>query len=462
MPPQRLERLALPALILLSLAARLLWLRQGALAHDEPFTVYWSQQPWADFRAMLRTENNPPLHFLITRWWSALVPFEPAWLRVPSALFSGLIAWPVFLIGRRIGGMRAAITAALLIILSNYHQGFAQEVRGYALLTLLSAWSIWLVVRMADGRARAIGLLALVNTAMVYTHFFGWLVVGLQVTAAFALPALRKRKQDVLVSAGLTLFAFGPYLLLFALRARASISEGTWLEAPAWEELYNMVWRWSNSPVMAVAFMTLIAFVLLRKHGRSAWHALPLLWSIAPLLGLFAISFVVPVFLDRYLAFAAPGFALLIAASIESLRLGQRWKSALACLAIAGMAFTFNPGAGGRYAPEGVARQVDAWCANDCHVEVVPSWYWLNYLAAKDIEALRSDQRSLLNASPFVPDTVQARALGPTLLVDASGNQRFAPLREALRGAYGAVDSVEADHRVWVYRFTHEGRTARP
>ncbi|MFN3875778.1 MAG: hypothetical protein ACK4L7_07700, partial [Flavobacteriales bacterium] len=82
----RAPRTALLAVIGLSLATRLIWLDDAPLAHDEPFTVYWSQQPAHALRAMLRTENNPPLHFLITRWWGAIAPFEPAWLRLPSAL----------------------------------------------------------------------------------------------------------------------------------------------------------------------------------------------------------------------------------------------------------------------------------------------------------------------------------------------------------------------------------------
>lgn len=463
MHPTRASRAALLAILLISLGSRLLWLDHGALAHDEPFTVYWSQQPADALRAMLRTENNPPLHFVITRAWSRLVPFEPEWLRLPSAVASALLAWPVFLIALRLGSLRAALTASLLIVLSNFHHGFANEVRAYALFTLLGAWSAWLLVRMAAADRKPSALpLALVWTLLVYTHFFGWLMIGLQCLMALAWPAARVRWRTLLASLLFTLVAFSPYFLVFALRARTSIAEGTWLEAPAWEEPYNMVWRWSNAPVLAVAFLVLTAAALFRNRLAAPLLRIAFIWTMAPLLGMFAVSFAVPIYLDRYLAFAAPGFALLVAAGIDALRIDRRWAHALAAMAVMGMALTFRPAGTKRYAPEGVARQVAEWCGDECHVEVVPAWYWLNLLAAQDIASLRRDQSHLLRGSPHVPDAGQAAALGPTVLVDGSGSAAFARLKDQYRTVYAEADSVEADHRVWVHRYRSTDPTPRP
>lgn len=463
MHPTRAPRAALLAILLLSLGTRLLWLDHGALAHDEPFTVYWSQQPADALRAMLRTENNPPLHFVITRAWSRAAPFAPAWLRLPSAVASALLAWPVFLIALRLGSLRAAITASLLIVLSNFHHGFANEARAYALFTLLGAWSTWLMVRMAAaGRTPSALPLALVWTLLVYTHFFGWLMIGLQYLMALAWPAARARWRILLASLLFALVAFSPYLLVFALRARTSIAEGTWLAPPAWEEPYNMVWRWSNAPVLAVAFLILTAAALFRDRLAAPLLRIAFIWTMAPLLGMFAVSFAVPIYLDRYLAFAAPGFALLVAASIDALRIDRRWAHGLAAMAVMGMALTFRPAGTKRHAPEGVARQVAAWCGDECHVEVVPAWYWLNLLAAQDIASLRRDQSHLLRGKPHVPDAAQAAALGPTVLVDASGGAAFAPLRDRYKAVYAEADSAEADHRVWVHRYRSARPTPRP
>ena len=114
----------LPVLIIANAVIKLLWLGNNELAHDEPFTVYWSQRPLSELWEMLRTENNPPLYFLLIKLWSTFTPFEAAWLRVPSAIFSALAVWPLFLLGRALGGIRVAVVASLIFTFCNYHYGY--------------------------------------------------------------------------------------------------------------------------------------------------------------------------------------------------------------------------------------------------------------------------------------------------------------------------------------------------
>ena len=72
MPLHRTDRLLLFGLVAVNLVLKLSWLDVTELAHDEPFTVFWSQRPWAELWAMFRTENNPPLYFLLIKAWSAV------------------------------------------------------------------------------------------------------------------------------------------------------------------------------------------------------------------------------------------------------------------------------------------------------------------------------------------------------------------------------------------------------
>lgn len=456
MSPKRYVRFILPALILANAVIKLLWLGRNELAHDEPFTVYWSQRSLADLWAMLRTENNPPLYFLLIKVWSMVVPFDPAWLRVPSAVFSTLAVWPLYVLAHRLAGVRVALVAALLFTLNNYHYGFAHEVRGYSLFTLLATTGMWLLWRAKDktnnGLRAMLGLSAL-NTLMIYTHFFGWLAIGVQALCVLALPELRHLRRNFLLGVGITLLWFSPYLIIFIQRLGTSVAQGTWLEAPVPEELYNMIWRWSNAPVLAVLFLTVILGGLLRSRVREAGIRLALVWTFIPLFGMYLASYAAPMFLDRYLVYAAPGFALLVALSMDALRIPTHSITGIMVLAVAGMAFTFTPGAKSVREPSGVVSTVDQWCAEDCSVEVVPAWYWLNYLAAEDLDQLKDDHRDLLLSGVFVPDQEMVDVVGPTVLVDASGDRSCRSIIEALRSAYPGVDSVEADHRVWVYRF---------
>ena len=458
MPLSRADRLLLTGLLAFNAVLKLLWMGVNDLAHDEPFTIYWSQRPLPELLAMLAEENNPPLHFLITKGWSLLVPFEAAWLRLPSALANVLTVWPLYLLAYRLGSTRMAVTTTVLFTLSNYHYTFAHEVRAYALFTLLATLGLWLLVRGRDrsnGSIRAMLGLSAVNTVLVYTHFFGWLAIGVQLLVVM-LPGFHRLRRGSLIGLALTLACFAPYLRIFLLRAGTSMAQGTWLEPPVPEELYNMVWRWSNAPVLAVSFLGLITFACLRGRPPSEAIRIGMLWCLPPLLGMFLVSQWVPLFLDRYLVYAAPGFALLVAASVEGLRLPERTGHALAAVIMAGMAVTFKPWQPGPRQPGRVVAAVEDHCRQGCELQVTPAWYWLNYLAVSDLGALRADQHTLLNGERSVAQGHAGPSGKDLVVVDASGGLEVSDLAwkdQVWMAGYHATDSVEADHKVWVYRF---------
>lgn len=461
MSHQRLVRFLLPALVNANVVIKLLWLGRTELAHDEPFTVYWSQRTLAELWDMMQTENNPPLFFLLIKAWSAFVPFDAAWLRVPSALFSALAVWPLFLLAQRLGGIRVALVAALLFTLNNYHYGFAHEVRTYALFTLLSVLSMWLLVRAIDkprNGSRALLGLAAVNVLLTYTHFFGWLLIAVQVLCVLLIVDLRPLRRSFFLGLLLTVALYLPYATTFISRVSQSVSQGTWLEAPVPEELYNMVWRWSNAPVMAVLFLLLFVVAVMRSRGRGAAIQLALLWTFVPLFGMFLASYVAPMFHDRYLVYAAPGFALLVALSINALDLGSKATSGIAVLAVLGLGFTFAPWADAGRHPSRVVAQANEWCNGECSLEVLPRWYWLTYTATQDVNNLRHENQLVFGEAipeKRYPLGAQLDTLRNAIVIDAGADLVDADRTwyKNLRTIYPIVDSVEADHRVWVYRF---------
>jgi hypothetical protein len=78
--------------------------------------------------------------------------------------------------------------------------------------------------------------------------------------------------------------------------------------------------------------LALFGLVVLRRTGRSDLVVWLGTWAFAPFALALLISFVQPIYLDRYLITAAPAFALL--AAIAVFGVGVRWGSLLACTAI--------------------------------------------------------------------------------------------------------------------------------
>jgi mannosyltransferase len=304
--------------------------------------------------------------------------------------------------------------------------------------------------------------LSMLNVLLVYTHFFGWLVVGLQGLLVFVLPELRGLRRGFVWGAALTAAWFLPYAAIFIGRMAQSVDEGTWLTAPTPEELYNMVWRWSNAPVLTVAALALIAGAAWKDRLRGTGIRFAAIWAFVPLFGMFAASQVVPMFLDRYLVYAAPGFALLVGLSMNTLAPVPRLRAAAGLALGLGMAATFTPWKDTGLHPSRVVQAEKDLCAGSCSVEVLPQWYWITHLAAKDIRSLQrstgqhmayfehTSTGSDAQVPSAPPDTV------PVALVIDAGAHLVDPTRNwysRLRAIYPRVDSVEADRKVWVYRF---------
>lgn len=459
----------LPGLILLNLGLKLAWTGVTELAGDEPFTVYWSQRPFEELFTMLRTENNPPLYFLLMHGWLELVPLDPAWLRVPSALFSALTVWPLFLIGRRLGGLLAGTTAALAFTLSQHSYFFAHEVRAYSLLLLASAWAVWQLLRLADDRNRhpslrpaTIGWLVVANVLTTWAHYFGWLMVGIELVLVFSVPLLRPARAKMLGASLITLLLNLPLLGILRERAGTSLSQGTWLEPPTWEEPYNMVLRWSNAPVVAVFLISLIAAALVLRKGRDTNMAIPLLWTLVPLVGMFLIAFLFPIYLDRYLFFASGGFYLLVGLAAGTLPRGPWAGRAASALCVLAMAVTFAPWKDTGAHPSRVADQVDAWKDGHTMVLIQPGWYDLTYAWAVDPLLFRSAAPLKLTLRESGILSIGGSAMPPldsavtrivhidawASLVDPGGE-----VLHGLREAYYQADSTEADKKVMVRLF---------
>lgn len=461
-----IDRGCVAGLLVLGALLKFTGLGAHGLSGDEPFTVYWAQRPLGELFAMLRTENNPPLYFLLMHAWSTCVPLDEAWLRVPSALFSVLTVWPLYLLARR-GGRTTAVTAGLLFTLSQHHYAFAHEVRAYALLVLACVWSTWLLVRAAEPgrRPSAWAWLAVAELLLTWTHFFGWLMVGLQVLFVVLVPGLRPARRALGRAVALTALTHVPYAAVLFGRASSSIVHGTWLEAPGWEEPYNMLMRWSNAPVVAVCFLAVVVLALMRRPAGPTGPGpmrMALLWCGVPLVGMFLVSFAVPVYLDRYLLFASIGWYLLVAQAVAGLLPQAKGRRLLAGAAVAGMAASFAPWRPPSTDPGGVVRQVEAWRRGRTAVIVQPGWYGITYAWYLDRRLFRErtpiDQ--LLRARDVFPlaspDQLQPDPAWDTVvLVDAWAGLTDPEGRteRTVRSRWSFVDEVEADRKVRLLRF---------
>lgn len=127
-------------------------------------------------------DNHPPLTWAIHHIWHAFNP-DPAYLRVPSALFGTLTVGAIMLAMRDIACSRAALFTGLLFAFSTGHIYFSQDARMYPYLIfglVLAAWGgIGHARPRLHGERVYAGLYVIGGAIAIYSHALGLVVMAL-------------------------------------------------------------------------------------------------------------------------------------------------------------------------------------------------------------------------------------------------------------------------------------------
>jgi hypothetical protein len=207
-------------LVVLYAAARLRGLTATCLWFDEIFSVHAARHTWGRLWSFAAADLiHPPLFYALLKLWASGGD-SLLWLRLFPALASLLALAPFFLLARELRLTRAETNAALLLMAANgYLIKYAQELRMYSLLLLLALASLWLFARLLNSEPSSPKLsaapklflaLGFVNLLLVYTHYYGWLVVACE--AAFLLFKGRRKLVPFMLTVAALALLFAPWV----------------------------------------------------------------------------------------------------------------------------------------------------------------------------------------------------------------------------------------------------------
>jgi hypothetical protein len=176
------------------------------LSHDDP-----PAGPGRVIRAVLLSDTNPPLYYLLLYGWTLLFGTSDVALRLFSTTWS-LACLPFLVaIARRIGGRGSVLPACILFALSPLAVYYSTEGRMYSLLwffVLALAWSS-LVLREGGGIAQRVLWIA-TSAAGFLTHYF--FLFPWAAMAAFLLIQPRKlSRKHLAIMVLLTVIAIIPW-----------------------------------------------------------------------------------------------------------------------------------------------------------------------------------------------------------------------------------------------------------
>lgn len=333
-------------LVLINFIIKGIFLSSNSLAGDEPFSVYHAQMNIVSIINLLSEGNNPPLYEIILHFWIKIFGISEFSVRMPSLIFSCITVLFIYKIGIKYLNNRIALYSSFILIFSNYHILFAHEARVYAFLGMLTAISMYYFIGIIyDYKINSkvnnniyketskYLILAVVNTLIIYSHYFGFFVLMVQIIfLSFNLQIIFKLWKKLLFCFSITTLLYLPNILVFFNRFIES-SGGTWVQPPSGlESVYNMLWKFSNAPVVTVCIISLFVFSIVKymthfkKEQINIYFSFVVLWFVFIFCFMFVVSFWIPMFLDRYLMTAAIAFPLVVGISADYLIKKPKYK----------------------------------------------------------------------------------------------------------------------------------------
>jgi mannosyltransferase len=380
--PTSLWIVLLGAITLIGALLRFHAIGQKSVWVDEGVSIALARLDWYNFlRILWRHEANMTLYYLLLRAW---LPFgsSEAYIRSLSALF-GLATIPaVFVLGRRMFDTRVGFVASFLLAVNAYAVRYSQEARSYSLYPFLCVLSAIYFLKLLEEPTRRNRIAYVLTSVLaVYAHFFAgllvmaqWLSFRLRKLEGEQVPrGLKPARNDNEKERGMigttkivpsqslknedsdsstpqyadqgtisegpiqteTKKAWRQFAIAVAPLAVFIVSTGVgvlrWVPRPSFSDLRTCIMFLTGNGGTILLFLYLAAIVSGAVFAfQAGWHrpfpketwryVFLLLWFIFPILFVFLLSQLKPLFVIRYFVFTIPAIVLLAAAGLAQIR----------------------------------------------------------------------------------------------------------------------------------------------
>ncbi len=335
------------------MVTRLWRLTAYGLFGDEVFTFWTADQDLASLIASVRGDVvHPPLFYLALKFWIALGGTSILWLKLLPVLFSLAGIPPLVLLCRELKMRAATINLTLgLIAFNGFLVSYAQELRMYSLLMTLTIASLWLFVRLIN-RDRSVEWtqpwLIGTNLGLVFTHYYGWVIVALELL--FLLVWKRERARGFAIGVAAIACAFSPWVYAVTLEAKTKPERVNlvWNTPPRASDFVGyyanlngaLSYRWKVAGTLLVMILFATPIILwgtrglrsldkkvgqVGQVGQGSGQSITFWWfaafAFAPAMISFCASHVLTqsVWAPRYLIIAAPAYLMMVAAAVSKL-----------------------------------------------------------------------------------------------------------------------------------------------
>ena len=293
---------------------------------DEAASIMSAERPLATiWRELGRVDAVHGAYYVFLHFWIDAFGASELSVRFPSTIAVGVAVAGTVVIAYRLftpaaAARRIAVMAGAVMILLPRVGYMAAEGRSYAIGTAVAVWLTVFFVTLL--RRRITGLLPWLAFAVVFAfsiYVFLYLVL---LAVVYGIAVIATRPGRAVVRRWLAAIAGGVVLaapvIVYALSEHGQISFLAHRNYVTFSRMF--VIQWFGNPWLAVACwaLILVAFVTLIR-ARSRAVALLAGWLALPMgILVFGNIFIAPMYSIRYLSFATPAVAILVAVGLSA------------------------------------------------------------------------------------------------------------------------------------------------
>jgi 4-amino-4-deoxy-L-arabinose transferase-like glycosyltransferase len=308
---------------------------KGVISNDELFTLYIARLPhFRDVWAALATgtEQTPPLFYAVTRADIFLFGTSGLALRLPELLAFALMCVCLYhIVARRTSAAYGFL--ALLFPFMTTAFNYVFEARAYALVLAFSAFGLLCWLWAAEGRRRALVLIALAVSmaAAISCHYYAVLSL-FPLGLGEVVRSFRRKRIDVGVWLALGLSLSPLVVFLPLIESARKFAPNFWAK-PRWSSMAYFYEHFlltpSAVPLLAV-FLAVAVYNAFRRSGAEGVETrtracIPLHemagaagYLLIPVVGVILAKTVVGAFSDRYALPAVIGLSVIFGWGLHS------------------------------------------------------------------------------------------------------------------------------------------------
>jgi hypothetical protein len=312
MPKKAVAICIFVSICILFAAARLWRLDASCLWFDEMFSVQAAEMPWSGMFQFLALDLvHPPLFYVLLKVWIGIGGSGIFWARLLPVLFGCLAIIPFVLLCRELRqSTRVTLLSLFLLAANGSLIKYAQEVRMYTLLMLVSLCSLWLFARYLN-RGKGFAALVAVNVLAVYIHYYSWAFSGCEVLTVLIFD--RQKAKRILLMAGIVFAAFIPwaYVILTTARDGYLAENIAWIKRPTFRVLFDyffdliepFFFQTSSAEPASVYLVTIPLLILIfiaACAAAASWKEERLQRNVIGMLAIFSIATLAAVFVASW------------------------------------------------------------------------------------------------------------------------------------------------------------------